>query len=176
MVMIVDSKIVTLKKQHLIAGHTVSLEKYNTYEEAYRRRIDDTIKPDEILPDLMRTYTNYVMLDKKSFKPINLENLMQEKVKLDEFEPVSVRVPEKLIKKGPVFKTTRTVENSDIDENFHMNQSNYLKWCMDSYAQYKNSCSEGKFYDILSDYSFSKIDMQHIQEAMIYQKCDIYIF
>merc|ERR1712066_580760 len=102
---------------------------------------------------------------------------MQEKVKLDEFEPVSVRVPENLLKKGPVFKVTRTVENSDMDENFHMNQSNYLKWCMDSFAQYKNSCSERKFYDILSDYSKLKlIDMQHVQEARIYQKCDIYIF
>lgn len=176
-VMIVDSKIATLKNQHLIAGHTVKFEKYGSWEEAYTRKIDDSIKPTEIIENVMETFTNYVMLDRKNFKPIDLEDLLHEKVSLNEFSPVSVRVPEKL-KFTPVYIITRTVETSDMDENFHMNQSNYLKWCLDAYAEFQNSKmenTEGKF-DILSHYPIVKIDMQHVQEALVYQKCEIHIF
>jgi len=173
-VMIVNSKIATLKNQHLVAGHTVKFEKYGSWEEAYMRKIDDSIKPTEIIENVMETFTNYVMLDRNSFKPIDLEKLLKEKVSLNAFEPVSVRVPKEL--KDPVFTVERTVDTSDMDENFHMNQSNYLKWCLDAYAEFQNGKMEKGKFDILSHYPIRKIDMQHVQEAMVYQKCEIHIF
>jgi len=165
--------------------HEIDINVYENEQEAYHTKYDDSIKPKEVITSVASSLSNYTFIDPKAHKPVDVVGHYGfDTTGLETIEPFSVRVPKSAGFETPVFSVERTVVASDLDENLHVNQSNYLKWAMDAYAEYKNvelmsagsETPKKKLFDPILMWPISEIDMQHMQEAFAFERFCIDVY